>query len=129
MKFLLTLILLLVSTPQSIHGNEHHIMPCSDAGIQYLYIQEETNNDIQHPIKELNNALFELPQQGTIQIQRNGEHYSTRRCYGQDRTGNTLAIIVSQQHRTYQISSNHKAVAHSRHCRGYYIYALRHIII
>lgn len=129
MRLLVTLILLLASMPQFIHGKEHYIMPCNDAGIQYLYIQEEANNDTQYPTKELDNYLFELPQQGTIQVQRNSEHYNIRRGFGQDRTGNALAIIVSQQHRTYQISSNHKAVAHSRHCRGYYIYALRHIII
>ena len=113
-----------------------------NGGSQYVMASEPGNREAAHgniedllkgSIAEQHDRLldcrFEQPQAFTHIITRQNEAPAYRRTNDNTRTGDTPHFVEGEnrlQHRSVTCS---KAVAASRHIRGYYIYALRHIII
>ena len=78
---------------------------------------------------ELQECRFELPQANSCNvIKRNGEQQTGKRT-GSNRTGTTLCLQAQKTIQKFYSTTCHKVIATERHARGYYIYALRHIII
>lgn len=102
-------------------GTQMPSIPCS--------IQDKDRLDIVVLSDILNGCRFELPQGANIYVPRCDEQFQSRRPNCSSKTIETFASVLSQQRHSHLSESNHKAVAASRHSRGYYIYALRHIII
>lgn len=91
-------------------------------------IQSQTGLDIATLADILQESRFELPQNGRVHTQRYEEQVQSRRpvC---NKVLETFATSLSQQKQSHQTQNSQKAIAASRHTRGYYIYTLRHIVI
>ena len=79
--------------------------------------------------ERLQDCRFNQPAHSTGSLTRQSESHHSRRI--NDSAGNgQAAILHKQQEIAYpRLNLQEKAIAISRHKRGYYIYALRHIII
>jgi hypothetical protein len=92
-------------------------------------LQDCCRKNIEQLADKLKDCLFEYQQPGETQITQNIGQNSYRRLYSSFKS--KTATTISSAHKTTISSADtcHKAVATSRHSHGYYIYALRHIII
>ena len=127
MKRLTTLLFVLILT--ALTGSGHAAVPES------MHDSKEALHDgMAEGLKSLADSLdicrFELPQAtGHNTVRQQNEQQAPRRFQGCGKTNISFEQSSSLSIQTAICSENHKAVASARHGRGYYIYALRHIII
>ena len=93
-------------------------------------IEDTVKTSIESLAAMLHDCRFELPQSNQTTLTRQGKQHTTnRRINDSSKSGEPLMLLQhSRQHIAFG-SACHTAIAASRHIRGYYIYALRHIII
>ena len=92
-------------------------------------IEEETADYIGIISDRLKECSLELPQQTDFHSTTKGEQSQSRRIAGNGKYHLVSPALPEQQRFIATDISGKKAVTSSRHSRGYYIYALRHIII
>ena len=96
---------------------------------EYCLIEDCFEKNVIGLQQRLRECRFEQPQHNGITITRKSENNTYRRAHDNTKNGYTSAIHELHINVRYNIVVCHKAVSTSRHTRGYYIYALRHIII
>lgn len=87
------------------------------------------DTDIEELSDRLRDCSFELPNNSNVQPTRQGEKNQTRHIGSSSRSTGCTATLSKQLHTPQSVNHSKDEVAASRHTRGYYIYALRHIII
>ena len=141
MKRLATILLLFILSATFL-GGESIIAPSStdNSGqaahslpIKGLTAQQSLTDPNRVNIQELSDRLrdcsFELPHASNIQLTRQGEQNQLRHTGNCNRAVASIATTTREQNTLPSDYNINKEVAASRHARGYYIYALRHIII
>lgn len=121
--FLLTVMLLAFSSSST-------ATPCNDTKQREYTISEYgLENEISEFADELRKfrSVQTQPTEHNA-IKRNSEQPTHKRISG-NKSGASYQLSQNFNNQDYLTVSCHKAVATARHSRGYYIYALRHIII
>ena len=124
LKFIfLLLILLLVFPARSTAQSSAKAEP------RYAICGYDLSKGISELADHLRECRFEVPQtSGNIAFKRNGEQQTSKRIHT-SKPGTSGYVSQKQKEKEPQPASCRKAIATVRHARGYYIYALRHIII
>lgn len=110
-------------------GSCKAVVPSHDKA-ESEYIEDSLKNSIVSLSDILQDCRFELPQNGITVFSRQGKQHSANQRVSD--SGKNGAMLCQQQKAlspATHIISCHMAVAAAQHNRGYYIYALRHIII
>lgn len=123
-------ILLLLLLPALYTGSQAATAFAPDRGTEKVcMLDDKLCANINELANILSNCSFE-PQQGSSTFHARNNGHTVTRCPLKEYKSATLSPTLYKHKST--ISSDdtcQKAVASSRHDRGYYIYALRHIII
>ena len=127
----LTFILLTILFSVAFVGGENkeacHPVPDNQPGQSSSHSQ--TGMDIATLAEILKDSCFELPQNGRVHTPRSEEQVQSRRPICNNKALETFASNLSFHKQSHQTQNSRKAIAASRHDRGYYIYTLRHIVI
>lgn len=92
-------------------------------------IEDQSRMRLEALAEILQDCRFELPQACRIHAQRHDEQMQTRRSSLGNKVSEAHETAHTLQSGSHLSETSHKAIATSRHSRGYYIYTLRHIII
>lgn len=106
-------------------------MPCAAPTAQdkACAIEDISKIDLETLADIMQSCRFELPNSIRLHTPRHEELVQPGRMSYSSKTANTCATLQLQQKYSHKFQESHKAIAASRHIRGYYIYTLRHIII
>lgn len=112
-------------------GNCHAAATVHDDAIAgYGHIDDTVNICIESLADMLHDCCFEQPSNCyTVQARLGKQQTVNRRINDSSKGGEPVALLQHKESHATFASSCHTAIATSRHIRGYYIYALRHIII
>ena len=124
------LLFLLFSFVAVIFGNKSNAM-AADCYIhkEYSIIEDSVKKNLTRLQHLLEESKFELPHHNGSGITRKNEQNNCRRTNENAHNEQTSDVQETGNRQKNGIITYHNAVATSRHTRGYYIYALRHIII
>lgn len=130
MKRIITILLLSVLSITPFCGRDGSFTPGNEAVTDSTYsrINDSCKAGIDGLSDRLHCCSFELPQGNSIRFGRQDEH-NQQRHVGNSRVSFCTTAQSEQQKPSISRCYIIKEVAESRHARGYYIYALRHIII
>ncbi|MBQ8695590.1 MAG: hypothetical protein IJ513_08120 [Bacteroidaceae bacterium] len=93
-------------------------------------IDDTIKTSIESLAARLHDCRFELPQSNMTSLTRQGkQHTANRRINDSSKSGEPLMLLQHNGQHTTFARTCRTAIAASHHIRGYYIYALRHIII
>lgn len=96
---------------------------------EYTICEYDIENEISELADELRKYRSVQPRSTEHNaLKRNGEQQTYKRIPG-NKSGTANHTLQNLKNQSRIPVSCHKAVATTRHARGYYVYALRHIII
>ena len=128
MKRLATLFIILLLAAvnySSVYATVHE----QPKGKEVPVLDEQASDCIETLADRLDESCFELPSHTNIQSTQQNEFPTSRRIAGNEKANSIYAALPQEQEFITSDIAGQKAVTSSRHSRGYYIYALRHIII
>lgn len=129
MKRLLSILLLLLLPLFCMGAKATNPHSTEEKGATACMLKASTGNNIEELAGKLQECRFDQPQTGGASITRHGGDNNHRRTCKNSKDQESR-IQSSTVKTTFSSDDTcQKAVVSSRHDRGYYIYALRHIII